>query len=266
MKKYEFHPLCELFPQMSDAEIEDLGADIKKRGLRHSIKTFGGKILDGRNRYLACERVKFKPHFEEFKGEDALAFVLSENLHRRHLNDSQRAMLAAEIAKLEAGQKQADGVTADAAATSLNVSKRLVQTAKKVKANATKPLQKMVRDGEASVSAAAAVSELPRDTQRQIVRKGPDAVKTAASNLRRPASETRDNSAAYLTTRPPAGTLPPKRTSAAVKSDTLEAVTDADSAIARLEAIYEREKAWFNVVPLRTPRAILDKLIEGVRE
>lgn len=51
----------------------------------------------------------------------------------------------------------------------------------------------------------------------------------------------------------------------------LPEVVDAASAARRLELVYERDKAWFNEVdgkgmPLRYPRAILDRLIAGLHE
>lgn len=42
-------------------------------------------------------------------------------------------------------------------------------------------------------------------------------------------------------------------------------VTDARTAIKRLEQTYEAHKEWMNAVPPRMPRQILDRLIEGMR-
>jgi ParB-like chromosome segregation protein Spo0J len=271
-KPIEFHPLCLLFPQMSDPEIADLADDIKRSGLKNSIKTLDGKILDGRNRFIACGIAGVKPRFEKFTGKDALAFVISENLHRRHLTDSQRAMLATEIAKLNPGQDSSAGVSQDKAATMLNVKTRAVQTAKAIQKKGSKNLKKLVRDGAVSLNAAATVSKLPKDKQTQIAGRGAAAVKNAAAKLNRP-PEARDHSHAYTSAAPPVrGQKPPPRAPDAAPAAPLEkmelaAVTDAASAVLRLETIYEREKAWFNsAMPVRAPRAIVDKLIEGMRE
>lgn len=266
----EFHPLCLLFPQMSDTEIGDLGEDIKRNGLKNSIKTLDGKILDGRNRFLACERAMVKPRFEKFTGKDALAFVISENLHRRHLTDSQRAMLATEIAKLNPGQDASAGVSQDRAATMLNVKARAVQTARQISKQGSKGIKKMVRDGKLSLNAAASISRLPKSKQAKIAERGADAVKRAASRLQRP-PEPRDHSGAYSSAPagPLRGTKPPPRVpdAAPLMAAELAPVTDAASAVLRLETIYEREKAWFNcAMPVRTPRAIVDKIIDGMRE
>ena len=54
-----------------------------------------GRILDGRNRYLACQQLEIEPRFAEWAGEgDPTVWVLSEDLHRRHLTASQRAAIA----------------------------------------------------------------------------------------------------------------------------------------------------------------------------
>ena len=57
------------------------------------IIIFEGKILDGRNRFNACKEVGVKPRFREYKGEDPLAYVMSTNLKRRHLTESQKAIV-----------------------------------------------------------------------------------------------------------------------------------------------------------------------------
>jgi hypothetical protein len=93
-EKYQIHPLAETYPPMSEAEMEALTADIAARGLQRPIVLYEGKVLDGRNRYLACQRANVEPHFEEYKGDDPLGEVYSLNLNR-DLTAGQRAMVAA---------------------------------------------------------------------------------------------------------------------------------------------------------------------------
>ena len=98
MKKLSLHPACKLFPQLPKDELRALAADIKANGLQNSIVLYEGKILDGRNRWLACKIAKVKPTFVQWNGSGSpLAWVLSENLVRRHLTSSQRAVIALDI-------------------------------------------------------------------------------------------------------------------------------------------------------------------------
>src|SRR4030042_6737746 len=99
----EFHPIANIFPLMSDNEIETLAEDIKKNGLIEPIVTFEGKILDGRNRYLACESAKHSPALKPYLGSDPVSFVISLNLNRRNLNESQRGIVAAKLANMSQG-------------------------------------------------------------------------------------------------------------------------------------------------------------------
>lgn len=66
MKEYESHPAANLFPMLPKEEMKELADDIKTHGLIHSIILFDGKILDGRNRYVACGIAGVAPHFEKF--------------------------------------------------------------------------------------------------------------------------------------------------------------------------------------------------------
>lgn len=97
------HPLAAIFPMMEAGPTAELAQDIKTNGLREKIVILNGQILDGRNRFAACEIAKVEPQWEfhdERRHGDPLAYVLSKNLKRRHLTQSQRAVIAAEALPL----------------------------------------------------------------------------------------------------------------------------------------------------------------------
>jgi DNA methylase len=153
-----FHPVANLFPLMGPADLGALKADIAAHGLREPIRTFDGMILDGRNRWLACEALGVQPRLRPWDGKGSpAAFVVSANLARRHLTASQKAAVAAELEPLFAAEaaerRRRHGNTApgrkaetvveksppvtgkarDQAAALLGVNGRYVQDAKKVK-------------------------------------------------------------------------------------------------------------------------------------
>jgi len=99
MNEYENHPASALFPIMSPTDLKELADDIEKNGLREPIQLFDGKILDGRNRYLACKMRKIKPVFSILNGDcsSPVAFVASKNLFRRHLSVTQRSAIAVDV-------------------------------------------------------------------------------------------------------------------------------------------------------------------------
>jgi hypothetical protein len=97
----KIHFLCALFPLLQGAAFQAFKADIAAHGQRDPIWTYRGKIIDGRNRYRACRELGIKPRFRAWDGNGSLAaFVISLNLHRRHLTSSQRAALAVELLPL----------------------------------------------------------------------------------------------------------------------------------------------------------------------
>jgi hypothetical protein len=113
---YDFHPAADIFPPMEGKEFEDLVADIKANGQREWIKLWGGKILDGRNRYHACIAAGVKPRFEHLPAVDPVKYVISANLHRRHLTAEQKRELIAKL--LKANPEKSDRQIAETAKTS----------------------------------------------------------------------------------------------------------------------------------------------------
>jgi hypothetical protein len=156
-QRVEFHPIANIFPLMEGEAFEALCSDIKENGLREPIILHEGKVLDGRNRWRACEREGVKPWTGAFNGSDPLAYVVSLNLHRRHLNESQRAMVAERIANMRRGDNpQICGlVSQPQAAEMLQVSERSIQSAAKVRRQGTPDLAAAVERGEVAVSTAA---------------------------------------------------------------------------------------------------------------
>lgn len=91
------HPVTDLFPMLSGEELDGLAADIAERGLLQPIVLDAdGRILDGRNRHLACERAGIEPRFETYDGDDPAGYALSVNIARRSLSKGQAAMIVAE--------------------------------------------------------------------------------------------------------------------------------------------------------------------------
>jgi len=112
----EFHEVANIFPMMQGEEFDALKADIAANGLREAIWLHpDGRIIDGRNRYLACCDLGIEPEYRTWNGCGSLvAFVVSLNLHRRHLTSGQQAMIAAEVLPmLEVEAKERQGRRSD---------------------------------------------------------------------------------------------------------------------------------------------------------
>jgi ParB-like chromosome segregation protein Spo0J len=172
------HPAAELFPAMTGLELEELKEDIREHGQREPITLLDGYILDGRNRYRACRELGILPRFDNFPGGDPVDYVVSKNLHRRHLNESQRASVAAKLGNLTHGQRadyarQAETqvcvsapVTRAEAAELLNVSERSVCSAKAVHKQGVPELVQALDQGKVSVATAATIAKLTPEEQR----------------------------------------------------------------------------------------------------
>jgi transcriptional regulator with XRE-family HTH domain len=90
---HEYHEICLWLPHRTGT-VADIAADMKSNGFRpdRAIVTYEGKILDGRHRYEAALEAGVDPVFTEFSGDkqEAINYVASENVSRRHLNNKEK--------------------------------------------------------------------------------------------------------------------------------------------------------------------------------
>lgn len=98
--KLKPHEFAELMPRPSGGDYNALKKDIAKHGVKVPIVLFGGKILDGLSRYRASRDLGVACRTQRFEGsrQNALEYVASLNLYRRHLEPSQRAIVASRLA------------------------------------------------------------------------------------------------------------------------------------------------------------------------
>jgi ParB-like chromosome segregation protein Spo0J len=194
--QYEIHPIANVFPMMSPSEFEALKADIKEHGLRESIVFWKNMLVDGRNRLKACEELGIEPDESELMEEtDPVAWVISHNLHRRHLSETQREVVAAKLAKLKHGEvgngRKVDGsndlsTVADAAAL-LNVSESGVKRAKTAIKGGCEELSQALEQDEITSSLAASFTKAVPDQaeQAKILSQGVDAVRDAVKDAKK---------------------------------------------------------------------------------
>jgi hypothetical protein len=126
----KIHPAADLFPLMSSDELKALGEDIKANGMKVPVVLRRAKdeddefeLVDGRNRLDALEAVginvgedrhdddycdlppltcSWRFDWEILVDEvDPYAFVISANIHRRHLTTGQKRELVAKVLKAQ---------------------------------------------------------------------------------------------------------------------------------------------------------------------
>jgi N6-adenosine-specific RNA methylase IME4/ParB-like chromosome segregation protein Spo0J len=194
------HAVAEIFPRMGEAEFVALKNDIAEHGVREPLWIWRGQIIDGRHRAQACEELGIVPAVREYDGDESglVGFVVSLNLHRRHLDESQRAMVAGKLANLRDGQRadlaasiDAPSITQSQAAELLNVSRPSVQRAREVLDHGAPELVAAVERGEVSVSAAATIADAPKEEQAEIVARGEREILEAAKAIRTKKAEER---------------------------------------------------------------------------
>ena len=191
MKKLEFHEAADLFPMMEATDFQNFKDDIEKYGVHERIEVLDEKVVDGRNRYVACQELGIECPSVEIKTDDPIAYVLSKNLHRRHMTPSQLALVAGRArghydqqaeerqkaaikerdekgrAKATSGKVTGSGSDArDAAGKAVGISGKMVDLGTKV-LKGTPALIKAVDEGRLSVTTAAALAGKDEKTQNE---------------------------------------------------------------------------------------------------
>ncbi|MYX77646.1 DUF5131 family protein [Streptomyces sp. SID3915] len=165
---YHVHAFADVFPLIEGEEFDEMVLDVKRNGLRDPIILNHDRtvLIDGRNRYRACEAANAEMLFETLPAEhseaEILDLIVSKNISRRQLTAGQRAFLALEYEKAfeeetkerqrEAGRYRA--VQADAQVTGLQLP-----------ADRREPVTER-HNREASATAARTVGASQRSVQR----------------------------------------------------------------------------------------------------
>jgi hypothetical protein len=179
----EFESLC---PKLTEEEHKLLAEQIESDGCRDAIVTWANHddtIIDGYNRYRICRKkgIGFKTKAMTFASRaDAINWIVKNQIGRRNLNESQRAVLAARMVTTAGpGKPEANSlnstnkpISTAKSAEICNVGVSAVQNAKKVLDKGSSQLVEAVTQGEVSVSAAAAIVELPKAEQTKAVKNG----------------------------------------------------------------------------------------------
>jgi len=187
---YQSHELSKLFPKMTEEEFAELKSDIKENGLLEPIALFENQILDGFHRYKACIELGIEGKFVNYKGDDPINFVVSKNLYRRQLTQSQKAALAVSIKEAwelrnphggdrkseSRAQKYALGKNAGIAGKQVGASQSYVEEATRIKKEDPEAFEK-VKSGELTIS------EVQQENKRQKAKELIETLKTQGVKL-----------------------------------------------------------------------------------
>jgi hypothetical protein len=242
------HPICLLVPSADEDELQNLTGDIRAHGLLDPIVLFEQRILDGRNRAAACESAGVAPRYVEFQGtrEEALMFVVSQNLKRRHLTKQAIADTLVEVEDFNLHYELGEAATPTdikmsaekpkktassrelAKAAGGVVSREMINATRKVKEKALPEMQEAVKKGRIGVQDAAKATDLPPEQQKAI----------AASPKPRRAANVAIEAAKNATTRSASGEGDPRAA--------LRKAWEKATAVRRLwEAADNSTREWF---------------------
>lgn len=178
------HPVARLFPPMSESQYGALRDDIRDNGQREAITLWRGQVIDGLHRARACDELGFVPMTREWESEEEglTGYVVSLNLHRRHLDESQRAMVAEKVTRnlTEAATARESArrggppvlintggrMPREESARLFNVGTTTIGKARVVRERGIPELAEAVERGEIAVNPAAKIAELPAHEQR----------------------------------------------------------------------------------------------------
>ena len=196
--QYTQHPLSAAFPAMSDTEFQELKDSIDNIGLQNPITLLDGMVLDGWNRYRACEELGMACATVQLAdGIDPRDFVMAQNGARRHITQAQIAVATVTVYqwKPHGGASYALGAmrtecaslksTAELAEVA-GVGERTIKQAKAVTTKAAPAVVEAVKRGELGLPKAAAIARLPKEQQAEAMTK-------PVERPRKPSAQKRDD-------------------------------------------------------------------------
>ncbi len=181
-RSWPVHPAALIFPT-PEPQYREIVESIRAEGQKHPIQLIDTPltpVIDGCSRLRACAELGIEPRTEVIKVDDPIKHVIAVNLARRHLDESQRAMAAADLANIEHGTNQHTKTGGSAgpppisqaqAAQLTGASERLTRAAARVKNLGVPEVAQAVRDRRIKVDAAVELAKLDAPKQREILEK-----------------------------------------------------------------------------------------------
>ncbi len=183
----EFHPLADAFPLIEDdsPEFAELVKDIETHGQLLPIVMYEGKILDGRNRARAIDKINEgravsdrTPHTEikfetKYPDGDPVAYVWGINVVRRQLTPGQRDMAAQKLEELSGpgrpSKASGDVITRKKIAAKTGASVKGMERAARVRKEATPKVVEAVEKGKLPLHTADRISRLTEEDQEEVM-------------------------------------------------------------------------------------------------
>ncbi|RQO35777.1 hypothetical protein DBR37_05245 [Herminiimonas sp. KBW02] len=194
-------------PLTSD-EYAALERSLLAEGCRDALVLWGDLLIDGHNRYGICQKhgIPFNTRQNEtFKSmADVHLWMIDNHLGRRSVSDFQRGILAlrkkeilstrvAQVKESTPAEADAEASTAsiaeptlkrDVIAKEARISSVTLGQIEKIQKTATPELVHAVKTGVVSINAAAAISSLPEEKQKEAVAGGKKELRQAARQVR----------------------------------------------------------------------------------
>ncbi len=170
-----------LIPPLTKEEQEGLERDlVRDGGCRDALVVWRREdghavLLDGHNRLEICQRLNLSYTTKVLdlpSREDAMLWMCENQINRRNLDETQRAMLGAQIATMRQGARTdlspIGGMSQAQAAEAVNVSERSIQRASVIRQNGCSKLVEASMRGIIPASVGEAISKLPLKDQERI--------------------------------------------------------------------------------------------------
>ena len=184
----------QLIPPLTEEEYKGLEASIISEGCRDALIVWGDILIDGHNRYEICtlHNIPYKTIEMNFNSRnEALLWIMRNQLSRRNLNDLQRIELVRkceDAVKAQAKERQVAGLiqnentvrenlpereqegkrATDELGAMAGVSRKTYEHATEVLDKAPEPIVEAARNKELSINAAYEVTQMPQEQQDEI--------------------------------------------------------------------------------------------------